>query len=281
MPIKLELPLSSVSNVEQSEKLSGVKCAEHTNNFELKLFSILLKIKININHAHSQYGSLRRIWEVPTSSSQPGMVHFCHFRCRDGKLNSVYRLKFFLSHSLNRSVLTSPLSPGGGGYWSFRGCRGWITWGSVCYTEIIQVIRRVECIRCLVLAVGVGLKGSRLTEDADSLLPIDSLSPVPSKTARNLCVIIDDQLTFTDHIASVSRSWCFAIFNIHKIRPHLTQRATQLLVQTWWVPALTTATPLLTGLPECVEKPLQMIQNAAARLVFNQSKRAQVTPLLI
>ena len=114
MPIKLELPLSSVSNVEQSEKLSGVKCAEHTNNFELKLFSILLKIKININHAHSQYGSLRRIWEVPTSSSQPGMVHFCHFRCRDGKLNSVYRLKFFLSHSLNRSVLTSPLSPGGG-----------------------------------------------------------------------------------------------------------------------------------------------------------------------
>src|SRR4029434_1445328 len=31
----------------------------------------------------------------------------------------------------------------------------------------------------------------------------------------------------------------------------------------------------------CVVKPLQMIQNAAARLVFNQPKRAHVTPLLI
>ena len=38
---------------------------------------------------------------------------------------------------------------------------------------------------------------------------------------------------------------------------------------------------LLTGLPACVVKPLQMIQNAAVRLVFNQPKRAHVTPLLI
>src|SRR4029434_6262674 len=38
---------------------------------------------------------------------------------------------------------------------------------------------------------------------------------------------------------------------------------------------------LLRGLPACVVKPLQMIQNAAARLVINQPKRAQVTPLLI
>ena len=38
---------------------------------------------------------------------------------------------------------------------------------------------------------------------------------------------------------------------------------------------------LLTDLPACVVKPLQMIQNAAARLVFNQPKREHVTPLLI
>src|SRR4029434_9007729 len=61
---------------------------------------------------------------------------------------------------------------------------------------------------------------------------IDSLSLVPSKTARNLGVIIDDQLTFTAHIASVSRSCRFALYNIRKIRPYLTQYATQLLVQT-------------------------------------------------
>ncbi len=38
---------------------------------------------------------------------------------------------------------------------------------------------------------------------------------------------------------------------------------------------------LLTGLPSCTIKPLQMIQNAAARLAFNESKRAHVTPLFI
>src|SRR4029434_2339583 len=64
-------------------------------------------------------------------------------------------------------------------------------------------------------------------------------------------------------------------------RPYLTQYATQLLVQTLVNSALDYCTPLLTGLPACVVKPLQMIQNAAARLVFNQPKRAHVTPLLI
>ena len=39
------------------------------------------------------------------------------------------------------------------------------------------------------------------------------------QSARKLGVIIDDQLTFTDHIASVSRSCRFALFNIRKIRP--------------------------------------------------------------
>src|SRR4029434_331089 len=82
-------------------------------------------------------------------------------------------------------------------------------------------------------------------------------------------VIIDDQLTFTDHIASVSRSCRFALFNIRKIRPYLTQYATQLLVQTLVNSRLDYCNALLTGLPACVVKPLQMIQNAAARLVFN------------
>src|SRR4029434_4621002 len=38
---------------------------------------------------------------------------------------------------------------------------------------------------------------------------------------------------------------------------------------------------LLTGLPACVVEPLQIIQDAAARLVFNHPKRAHVPPLLI
>src|SRR4029434_3463207 len=98
------------------------------------------------------------------------------------------------------------------------------------------------------------------------------------KTARNLGVIIDDQLTFTAHIASVSRSCRFALYNIRKIR---SQYATQLLVQTLVISRLDNCNAILIGLPACVVKPLQMAQNVAAHLMFNQPKRAHVILLLI
>ncbi len=52
----------------------------------------------------------------------------------------------------------------------------------------------------------------------------------------------------------------------------------QLLVQALVISRLDYCNALLAGLPSCTIKPLQMIQNAAARLVF---KRAHVTPLFI
>ncbi|KAI2647987.1 hypothetical protein H4Q32_026596 [Labeo rohita] len=73
----------------------------------------------------------------------------------------------------------------------------------------------------------------------------------------------------------------FALHNIRKIRPFLTEQATQLLVQALVIFRLDYCNALLAGLPSCTIKPLQMIQNAAARLVFNEPKRAHVTPLFI
>lgn len=114
----------------------------------------------------------------------------------------------------------------------------------------------------------------------DFNINMDSLSLSPTKNAKSLGVIIDDKLTFADHIASVTRSCRYILYNIRKIRPYLTQYATQLLVQAMVISRLDYCNALLTGLPACAIKPLQMIQNAAARLVFNQPKRAHVTPLL-
>ncbi|XP_067268944.1 uncharacterized protein [Pseudorasbora parva] len=97
----------------------------------------------------------------------------------------------------------------------------------------------------------------------------------------NLGVIFDDQLSFKDHISKTARSCRFALHNIRKIRPFLTEHATQLLVQALVISRLDYCNALLAGLPSCAIKPLQMIQNAAARLVFNEPKRAHVTPLFI
>ncbi len=103
----------------------------------------------------------------------------------------------------------------------------------------------------------------------------------PSTSVRNLGVIFDDHLTFKEHIAKTARSCRFALHNIRKIRPFLTEHAAQLLVQALVVSRLDYCNALLAGLPSNTIKPLQMIQNAAARLVFNEPKRTHVTPLFI
>ncbi len=61
----------------------------------------------------------------------------------------------------------------------------------------------------------------------------------------------------------------------------ITEHAAQLFVQALVISRLDYCNALLAGLPACTIKPLQMIQNAAARLVFNEPKRAHVTPLFI
>ncbi len=94
----------------------------------------------------------------------------------------------------------------------------------------------------------------------------------PSTSVRNLGVIFDDQLTFKEHIAKTARSCRFALHNIRKIRPFLTEHAAQLLVQALVVSRLDYCNALLAGLPSNTIKPLQMIQNAVARLVFNEPK---------
>ncbi len=103
----------------------------------------------------------------------------------------------------------------------------------------------------------------------------------PSTSVRNLGVIFDDQLTFKEHIAKTARSCRFALHNIRKIRPFLTEHAAHLLVQALVISRLDYCNALLAGLPSNTIKPLQMIQNAAARLVFNEPKRTHVTPLFI
>ncbi len=115
----------------------------------------------------------------------------------------------------------------------------------------------------------------------DFTIQLGSSTNTPSASVRNLGVIFDDQLTFKEHIAKTARSCRFALHNIRKIRPFLTEHAAQLLVQALVISRLDYCNALLAGLPPNTIKPLQMIQNAAARLVFNKPKRAHVTPLFV
>ncbi|KAK3506030.1 hypothetical protein QTP70_003090, partial [Hemibagrus guttatus] len=102
----------------------------------------------------------------------------------------------------------------------------------------------------------------------------------PSATARNLGVTMDNQLSFSSHVTNVTRSCRFLLYNIRRIRPFLSTQATQVLVQSLVISRLDYCNSLLAGLPLNAIRPLQMIQNAAARLVFNLPKFSHTTPLL-
>ncbi|KAK3526338.1 hypothetical protein QTP70_024275 [Hemibagrus guttatus] len=102
----------------------------------------------------------------------------------------------------------------------------------------------------------------------------------PSATAHNLGVTMDNQLSFSSHVTNVTRSCRFLLYNIRRIRPFLSTQATQVLVQSLVISRLDYCNSLLAGLPLNTIRPLQMIQNAAARLVFNLPKFSHTTPLL-
>ena len=59
------------------------------------------------------------------------------------------------------------------------------------------------------------------------------------------------------------------LHNIRRTHPLLTQKAVQVLVQALVISRLDYCNSLLAGLPARAIRPLQLIQNAAARLVFN------------
>ncbi|KAI4873412.1 hypothetical protein NFI96_016658 [Prochilodus magdalenae] len=92
-----------------------------------------------------------------------------------------------------------------------------------------------------------------------------------------LGVILDGQLSFSAYIANLTRSCRFLLYNI---RPFLSQEATQLLVQSLVISRLDYCNSLLAGLPLRAIRPLQLVQNTAARLIFNLPKFTHVTPLL-
>ncbi len=86
-----------------------------------------------------------------------------------------------------------------------------------------------------------------LTLQHDFSIQLGTSIITPSTSVRNLGVIFDDQLTFKEHIAKTARSCRFALHNIRKIRPFLTEHAAQLLVQALVVSRLDYCNALLAG----------------------------------
>ena len=99
-------------------------------------------------------------------------------------------------------------------------------------------------------------------------------------SARNLGSWFDSMLSMSPHITKLSSSSFYYLYNIWRIRKYLSRWCTETLVHAFITARIDYCNSILYGLPDyCINK-LQRIQNAAARLICQQSRFCHITPVL-
>ena len=102
----------------------------------------------------------------------------------------------------------------------------------------------------------------------------------PLTVVRDLGVHSDSQLSMKQHVAKVAAS-CHYLRRLRQIRRCVGKEVTIRLVLALVISRLDYCNSLLVGLPQSTLAPLQRVQNAAARLVFELGARDHVTASLI
>ena len=97
---------------------------------------------------------------------------------------------------------------------------------------------------------------------------------------KNLGVWLDSNLSMVELITKASSSAYFHLYNIRRIRKYLSRENMKTLVHAFVSSRIDYCNSLLYGVPNCHLHKLQRVQNAAARLIFEESKYCHVTPLL-
>lgn len=102
----------------------------------------------------------------------------------------------------------------------------------------------------------------------------------PKCSARNLGVIIDSNLTMTNHINNICKQAYISIRNIGRIRKYLDMESCKKIVHAFITSKIDSCNSLLAGLPDYEISKLQSIQNTAARLVSRCKKDDPIDNIL-
>lgn len=106
-------------------------------------------------------------------------------------------------------------------------------------------------------------------------------SQIPSsEKVRNLGAIFDSTMSMEAFVNDKIKTSIFYLSCIRRIRKFLTFDAAKSLVQSYVISRLDYANSLLQGSNKCLVNKLQVVQNSAARLIFNVPRFSHATPLL-
>ena len=101
-----------------------------------------------------------------------------------------------------------------------------------------------------------------------------------SDQVRDLGFLFDRDLTMHQHIIKTCQAAYIELKRISSIRHNLTLDATKTLVSSCILSSLDYCNSLLANCPQKTLKPLQQVQNAAAKLVYKARRTQHCTPLL-
>ena len=91
---------------------------------------------------------------------------------------------------------------------------------------------------------------------------------------------LGETLSMNSHVNNTCSNAFYYLYNIRRIRKYLSRRSTETLIHAFVSSRVDYCNSLLYGLPAYQLNKLQRVQNAAARLIFLESKYCHVRPLL-
>ncbi|XP_058023921.1 uncharacterized protein LOC131190598, partial [Ahaetulla prasina] len=95
-----------------------------------------------------------------------------------------------------------------------------------------------------------------------------------------LGVLLDGRLSFDDHLAAVSRRAFYQVRLVRQLRPFLDRDALCTVTHALVTSRLDYCNALYMGLPLKCTRRLQLVQNAAARVIVGATRCSHVTPIL-
>ncbi len=108
----------------------------------------------------------------------------------------------------------------------------------------------------------------------------DSRGQTTKNQVRNLGVILETDLSFSSHVKAVTKSAYYHLKNIARIRGFVSSQDLEKLVHAFITSRGDYCNGLLTGLPKKTIRQLQLIQNAAARILTRTRTSEHITPVL-
>uniref|UniRef100_A0A8C6XI90 Reverse transcriptase domain-containing protein n=1 Tax=Naja naja TaxID=35670 RepID=A0A8C6XI90_NAJNA len=123
------------------------------------------------------------------------------------------------------------------------------------------------------------IPASRPSQDYLSLAIGGAVLP-PVDGARNLGVLLDVRLQLEEQVGTIARGAFAQLRLVHQLRPFLDRDALRTVTHALVTSRLDYCNALYLGLPLHTIRRLQLVQNAAARVVMAVSRFSHVTPLL-